>query len=196
MGWGRDFTEFARDLEELAEQFGKQATGRISGSGQDPVTSEFISPEGFEPKRRIAAGIGDAMENGIVPEAKRNASRYVTTEAKESITYQQGSWNVHRFGATHDLVKYHEFGTGTKASDPSKATINAPDGGGYVIPIEGYDSLPFGPDSVAMMDHLEFNFVVHPGVRGRHFMRDALRGNTWLIEEQVAEQLDQIKIDI
>jgi hypothetical protein len=103
---------------------------------------------------------------------------------------------VHRFGATHDLIKYHEYGTGPEADSKSRATINAPNGDGYVIPLDGYDSLPFGPDAVAGMDELNFEFVVHPGVEAKHFMRDALNGNTWLIEEKVADRLDRLEIDI
>lgn len=188
------FDELSRKLDELADYFGAETKGRISGAGR--AGGRFISPDGYRVKQRIGQGVADAMENGVVPDAKARASRHVTGEAVESIQYEQVSWNEHRFGATHDLVKYHEYGTSTRAEDKARATINAPGGDGYVIPLDGYDSLPFGPDAVSMMDELNFQFVVHPGVRGKHFMRDALDGNTWLIEEKVAEELDDVEIDI
>lgn len=197
MSWGRDFRELGDKLQELADQFKQRGTGRISGSGQ--ADGLFVSPQGFDAKRRIGAGINDAMNEqgtGIVDQAEQRASRHVPREAAATIQHKQIAWNRHQFGATHELVKYHEYGTSTKADDTARATINAPDGNGYVIPIDGYDSLPFGPDQVAMMDEMNFQFVVHPGVEGKHFLRDTLRGNTWLIEEKVAEQLDDIEIDV
>lgn len=184
-------------LDDIADQFSERATGRISGSGM--ADGRFISPQGFEPKRRIGAGVTDAMRQsgtGIVDQAKAGASGHVTSDAKQTIQHRQVEWNRHEFFATHELIKYHEYGTSTKADDRSQATINAPNGDGYVIPIEGYDSLPFGPDAVAGMEELNFQFVVHPGVRGKHFMRDALFGNTWLIEEKIADRLDDIEIDV
>lgn len=194
MVWSRDFKRLEEKLEELAEKFDDKGDGR---QPRDPETGRFQSKEGrFNPKNRIGDGISKALQQGVVPEAKHSASRHVTATAKQSIRSESLSWNRHQFGATHDLVKYHEYGTSTKATDPSRATINAPNGDGYVIPIDGYDSLPFGPDQVALMDELDFHFIVHPGVRGKHFMRDALMGNTWLIEEKVAEELDKIGIDL
>lgn len=197
MSWSQDFTELARKMDSLSEHFSERATGRYSGSGR--ANNKFISPKGMRAKQSIGDGIEDAMtddENGIVSQAKKRASSHVTREAVESIQYERGSWNAHRFGATHELIKYHEYGTGTKADDSSKATINAPDGTGYVIPLDGYDSLPFGPDAVGQMQELDFQFVVHPGVRGKHFMQKALEGRTWLIEKKVAERLDDIQIDV
>lgn len=197
MSWGDDFYEFADKLEELSDEFESRTEGRINNSGRDPERNEFVSPDGWAPKRRIADGITRAMRNGVVPEAKHNASRYVRDEAKETIQHEEVTWNRHRFFATNDLVKYHEFGTSTKATDKSKATLNAPGQRGYIIPVEGYDSLDVGPDAFPqMLDEIDFKYVVHPGVKARHFMRDALRHNTWLIEDRVAEELDDIEMDI
>lgn len=198
MSFRKDFYELARKLDDLSEEFSDKAEGRVSGSGRDSSGS-FISPQGQTAKGAIGRGVKDAFTepgSGIVDQAKSRASGSVTREAKETIQYQQGSWNVHRFGATHDLIKHHEYGTGPKADSKSQATINAPDGDGYVIPLEGYDSLPFGPESVKGMDELNFQFVVHPGVEGKHFLRDTLNGNTWLIEEKVADRLDNLSIDV
>lgn len=198
MSLRNDFLELAETLEDVSDEFSEKAEGRISGSGISD--GSFISPQGQTVKGAIGQGVRDAFEGSsgrsIVDQAKARASSHVTREAKETIQYEQQSWNMHTFGATHDLIKYHEYGTGTRAEDKERATINAPDGDGYVIPLEGYDSLPFGPGAVKQMEELDFRFVVHPGVEGKHFMRDALRGNTWLIEEKVAERLDDLRIDV
>lgn len=194
MTWARDFRELGDQLENLAEKFEVQRQQRTP---QDPETGQFVSPEGrFDPKNRISSGISIAMRRDVVPDAKRNGRRYVPSEDAETIQHHKTDWNRHQLVATSDLVKYHEFGTSTRADDKSKATINAPGGGGYVIPRKGYDSLPFGPDQVAMMDELDFKFVVHPGVRGRHFMRNALNRNLHSIEDAVAEELDEINLDL
>lgn len=193
MTWGRDFEELADKLNELAERFERTRQQRTP-RGSD---GQFVSPEGrFDPKQRIAAGISKAVQNGIVPDAQVRAKRHVPPEDARTIRYESAGWNRHFIGSTSDLVKYHEYGTSTRASDKTRATINAPDGSGYVIPLDGYDSLPFGPDEVSRMDELNFQFVVHPGVRGKHFIEESLRGNTWMIEESVADELDEIDLDL
>lgn len=192
MTWGRDFRELADDLEELAEKFEARREQRTP---QDPETGKFVSPQGrFDPKNRIASGISTAMREDVVPDARRGAKRHVPAQDARTIQHNQTRWNQHFLYATSDLVKYHEFGTSTRASDPSKATINAPSGGGYVIPRKGYDNLPFGPDQVEMMDELNFQFVVHPGVEGQHFMQRALDRNLHSIEEAVADELDDVNL--
>jgi len=194
MGWGRDFQELADQLEELAEKF---ETRRQQRTPQDPETGQFRSPEGrFNPKNRISSGISTAMRDDVVPDAQRGARRTVPESDARTIRHTKQAWNRHFLVSTSDLVKYHEFGTSTRASDPSKATINAPSGGGYVIPREGYDNLPFGPDQVEMMDELDFQFVVHPGVEGKHFMQNALNRNLHSIEEAVADELDDLNLDL
>jgi len=191
MTWGRDFEELADKLNELAERF-EQTRQKRTPRGPD---GKFVSPEGrFDPKQRIAAGISKAVQDGIVPDARTRAERYVPGEDARTIRYESAGWNRHFIGSTSDLVKYHEYGTSTRASDKSQATINAPGRGGYVIPLKGYDNLPFDSDNLP--DELDFEFVVHPGVEGQHFIEESLRGNTWLIEESVAEELDDIDLDL
>lgn len=189
------FEELGHKLDSLADRFEEKTTGRISGSGQDPQTSSFISPSGLHAKDRIGIGIAKALEEDVIPEARRRGGDFVPNEDKQSIDYRRNTWYNFDIGG-NDMVKYHEFGTSTKATDKSKATINAPNGDGYVIPLDGYDSLPFGPDAVETMDELNFQFVVHPGVESQHFIREALYGNIWRIKQSVARELDKLKIDI
>lgn len=190
MSWGRDFEELGDKLEELAEKFERQRDQR---QAQNPADNfKFVVEEGkFDPKNRIGAGISKAMREDVVPDARRNATP--RSEAR-SIRHSSSGWNRHQLYSTSDLIKYHEFGTSTRASDQSQATINAPSGDGYVIPLEGYDSLPFGPDTLP--NELEFQFVVHPGVEGKHFMRNALNRNLYSIEDAVAEELDKVNLDL
>lgn len=190
--WGDDFEELADKLEELAERFEQR---RSDQTPRDPETGRFQSPKGrFNPKQRIASGMSTAMREHVVPDAQTGASRYVPGKDAKTIRHEQFAWNRHYLASTSDLVKYHEFGTSTRASDPSKATINAPNNGGYVIPQAGYDSLPFGPDNLP--NELDFKFVVHPGVEGQHFMEIAVEQNLRNIEEAVARELDNIGLDL
>ena len=191
------FEELGYRISELAERFESEATGVAGqgGQGRDPESGQFLSPESFEPKKRINVGIQKALDD-IVDQGRAAASRHVPDEDARTVTSESFNWNRHRFGATSDLVKHHEYGTSTRASDPSRATVNAPNNDGYVIPLDGYDSLPFGPDAVDTMDSLNFRFVVHPGVEGKHFLRDTLEQNTWKIKRNIARELDKIEFII
>jgi len=194
---GEGFREFADELRKLAEEFDERTAGRFNNAGRDPQANEFISTEDQTVKDAISQGMTDAVQGGIVPDAQTNAKLYVPDEDAETIQHERVNWNHHRLGATSDLVAYHEFGTSTKATDQSKATRNAPDGSGYIIPIEGYDSLPVTSDDMpGALSQIDFEYVVHPGVKAQHFIEKSLKTNTFLIEESVADRLDDLEIDI
>lgn len=197
MGWEDDFEELANELRDLSQKFESERR-------RDTETGQFESrdvayDDKFAALKRIETGTQRALQEEIVPDAKRRASQYVTPAAVNSIQGYSVSWDEHYFGATHELIKYHEYGTGPKARDPNKATINAPSRSGYIIPFEGYPVTSdsggvYGPDSFpAALEELgpEFQFSVHPGVDDQRFMYKALMRNTDAIEEHIANEFEK-----
>lgn len=191
MGWEDDFEELADELDDFGRRFKREAR-------RDPETGEFRSEsDSFSPKKRIFTGMRKGIRDDIVPEAKRRASRYVPSDAVNSIQSYSVSWNKHYFGATDELVKYHEYGTGPKALDRNKATINAPSRSGYIIPFDGYpvqsENGVYGPDNFpAALEQLgpEFQYSVHPGVSAQRFMFNTVRDKKHKLLENVVEEFE------
>lgn len=178
------FEELALQLEEVAESF-----DRMKG---DPTgaTSRTVSA-----KDAIADGIEKAMENKIVPEAKANApegtlddhhgandaegERAGPGHLRRSIDHERIGWAGdsygHRYGSTspYEYVKVQEFGT-TKQN--------------YLITPNGDYPLRFevGGFEIAV------EYVVHPGVEGKHFMRNALKRNTNTIQGYVGNEIREL----
>jgi len=196
MSWKDGFEELADELKREAERFEREAR-------RDPETGQFQSRadaygDDFKPLQRIQIGVDKALDLDIIPDAKRKASSYVTAEAVESIQGYSLSWNEHYFGATHELIKYHEYGTGPKARDQTKATINAPSRSGYIIPFEGYPVQTeygvYGPENFpAALEQLgaSFQYSVHPGVEDQRFMYRALMHNIEAIENRITEEFEK-----
>lgn len=192
MGWDKDFEELSDELNGFAQKFKREAR-------RDPETGQYRSEDSeLNPKARIDAGMRTGITEDIVPEAKRRASQYVPPRAVDSIEGFSGSWNNHYLIATNDLVKYHEYGTGTKATDPRKGTTNAPDRSGYIIPSDGYpvttDSGMYGPENFpAALEQLgaDFEYVVHPGVKAQRFMWQAVLDNKHKLGDRVADEFEK-----
>lgn len=205
------FEELSDKLEELADKFDTRAG---SQTPRDPETGQFRSKAGrFDPKNRIMSGVHNAVEDHVVPQARTDAAKHVPPEDARTIKHESRGWSGdryrHSFYSTSDLVKYHEFGTSTKAQDRSRATIDTfPNGEtGYRIPAppKQYAAIPAsewnGPDWMIYtdgdgQDAVIFDYVVHPGVSNKRFMQRALEQNIWAIREYVADELDDIDIDI
>jgi len=195
----RGFKELSRKLEALADQF----ESRAGGPGRDPNTGKFQSA-----KPRIKKGIDRAMDDRVVPDARSGARPHVPDGHHRQIYHDSEGWKGdiyrHYMYSTSDLVKYHEFGTSTKAQDRSKATINEP--GGYRIDPDGKPvAIPAdqwtGPDFMVYTDGdgpdaVFFDYVVHPGVSSKRFMQRALNTNVITIEERVADELDDIDLEL
>jgi len=153
----------------------------------------------------IEQGVENAMDEAVMPDAKSGAEPHVGADRAQTIEHERGEWAgdryQHYFGATSDIVAYHEFGTGPKAVDQSESSFRergtTHDGrSGYVItsdtgPVKiGQSDWESGPTIVFdrfgwQADDGDggegadafFNYVVHPGVEPQHFMRDAIEDN-------------------
>jgi len=197
------FRDLADEMQKLADYYRSR---KGSAQGRDPDTGQFASP-----KPRIRKGIDRAMEEVVVPQARTDAEESVPAYSAMTIDHESLEWKDevyrHRYYATDDLVRYHEFGTSTKANDKSKATISTfPNGQrGYRIPSEGKAAIPAeewdGPPEMVYRDGdgkdaVIFDYVVHPGVAEQRFMRDALDHNSLTIEEYIANELDKIGVNL
>lgn len=177
------FSDLERELGDIADSFDdlkEDPTGR---------TSRTISV-----KDAIAEGIRKGMENAVVPTAKNNApvgsredhhhrndeegERARPGHLRESIEHEPDGWvggtYRHRFGSTspYEYAKVQEFGTRKK---------------NYVITPNGDYPLRFEIGG----EEIQVQYVVHPGVEGEHFMRDALRSNTHQIQGYVGNEIKQ-----
>jgi HK97 gp10 family phage protein len=173
------FEDLADQIEELADNFDSMA-----------------ERHGVETARQaIADGISDAMEERVVPEAKRMApegdwedhhhkndrerERASPGHLADSIDHEQVGWvgdtYRHKYGSTSDYeyVKVQEFGTHKT----------------------NYTITPNGDYPLSFMDNGEpvvVEYVVHPGVEGSHFMENALQNNTNEINGYVGNAIQRL----
>lgn len=186
------FEELADELEELSNAFDRIQ----SRKGTDADASGAIEE-----------GVRRAMDREIVPEAQREARQHVPTQDAQTISHERGEWAAdryrHFFYATSDLVRYHEFGTGGRATDPAKGTTEGTDfrgRPGYIIrprgdyPLGIPDSRWNGPNWMVNSNtgKVHFEYVVHPGVHAKHFMRRALEDNAQEMRGFILAQINQM----
>lgn len=198
-GFQEDFVELEGKFRSMARQF--ESRQRSAGQPHDPETGDFISRDDdrFKPKERIGQGMSTAIKYDVVRDARRDATRYVPEMDAQKIFSEHPSWKTHRVYTTSELVVIHEYGTSTKAEDQSRATINSPDGRGYIIPRSGYDEISVGPDDFPQaLERMPWNFryVVHPGVGGKQFVRNAAFRHTDTINERVDDEFDKFHLDV
>lgn len=195
------FEEFERELRQLAERFEDAAEKKLREDpdvrGRDPVTGEFIT---F--REAIAGGIRDGVNKAVL-KANREAKQHLPSDPERGRSsdpqiYQeavgwQGDRYQHYFYSTNDLVAYHEFGTGQhSARGTTEATGSA--GPGYYIRPRTEDVLSFEWDKLGGR-RVAFEYVVHPGVRGKGFMQRALRDSTSDIQRYVANSIDNMEFE-
>jgi hypothetical protein len=183
--WG--FGELADELEELANRF-------------DSIQ------RGEDARDAIEDGVYRALDQEIVPEAQSRAERHVGSGRARTITHRYGEWSAgryrHYYYATDDIVRYHEFGTGGHAG-PGHGTVDGRthDGRpGYIIrprgnyplgiPAQDWNGPNWMVNSKSGKVHLEY--VVHPGVRGKHFMEQALRDNQQELSGYILSQINSM----
>lgn len=165
----------------------------------DRVAHTF-DPEEY--REAISAGIDEALDEQIVDMMRTRARRHVTREAAQSIGHESGSWHGdtyhHTVGATDDLVKYHEFGTGGQADGNGRVTGTTYDGRpGYHIYPSSKQALAIpsrrwtGPSYMVNRDenNVVLNYVVHPGVSGKHFMQNTLEHNSDVIRGYILNEI-------
>jgi hypothetical protein len=187
------FRELADDLEFLAQDFEQAAEEQKQSSsqivrGRDPLSGQFITL-----KDAVAGGISKTLRDTTIPQASAEAQEYLPSSSDRGrssnpqISQRSGDWQGdrynHLFYSTNDLVAHHEFGTGTHGNRGS--------GSGYVIEPRDADALSFYWDKIGMQ--VTFNYVVHPGVEGQHFMQRALLQSTGDMKRNIAERIENME---
>lgn len=200
------FDEIADELEELANSF-------------ENLQDKHGHKEGISVKGAIRDGIARAVEDEVLPLARSrarhdaNLSRFEARKLKqEPIGWRRDTYR-HEIGAPRGtLALYFEHGTGAKgAQDPhigvskysgdGKATVNAVNEfgrTGYRIPkLRESDPVEFNVDGHTLVTE----YVVHPGISGKHYVRNALDSVTatnaiedkvhGFLGEQFARQLNR-----
>lgn len=176
------FHELEEELEDLAEDFEEAAEAeRGNFTYQNPRDqNKFVSV-----KDAIAAGVDEAMDN-IVSDARLRAENYVPEEDARQIFHRTMDWRgdeySHRYFSTSDLVKYHEFGTG----------LDGPSGRRYIIEPDDEEALSFYWEKAGRV--VTFEYVMHPGVQGKHFMEKALDVGEHAIKRETASRLNRLDV--
>lgn len=158
-------TEAVDDMDDLADNIDDASSrhGRYSLYQQikDTVDSEVTSP--------------------ILSKAREYGRPYVGDRVS-TIRAADGRWegNRYRTGITSDneVVLAHEFGSGEHGRGNGKYRIE---------PGEGKKALSFEVNGMPVA----VSYVVHPGVRGRRFMRRAVREQTDELARDLEDDLQQ-----
>lgn len=184
------FEMLAKSLKQIAERY-ESGTSR---QPQDPDTAQYMSPD--DTKDIIGEAIASVLRGDVKESAETRAEETVPSDSAKSVFTKSRLWNKHYIGSNDDIFTFHEFGTGLEAEHPDyPGTVNAPNGGGYVIPSGGYDEHPFGPDDIPGMDELDFKYVVHSGVEANKFIHNAVREHLPKFEQEIADELERHYID-
>lgn len=142
---------------------------------------QFASRMGTESMyRAIERAVDREIVNPVLQNARRMAEEHVGERA-QTIRAVEGRWdgNTYTAGITSDneVVLTHEFGSG-------KYTTT----GEYRIdPKPGNDKLAFRAESGRLV---VVDYVMHPGVRGKRFMQEAMRDRT---DEVIQNALDEVQ---
>lgn len=162
----RELNKFSERIDEYAERHGARPS---------------------EVEKKIDEAIVLALNEAIVPEAKRRAP--VDTGAlADSITYERmrRSPPVYQFGPDSselpgdgEYARVQEYGTTKKE-----------------YPIEPRGDYPLSFYWEKKGKHVAFEYVVHPGVEGKHYIRDALENNIHEVEGYVGLKMREIVEEI
>lgn len=167
------FSELQDDFQDMADAFERL-------SDRHDLTDDSV-------RAAISESIDEVGTEQMVPDAKENTPKD-TGRLANSITYESRGWsgNTYRyvFGPTIDeeYAKVQEYGTRKKGY---KIT---PKGDGY--PLRFIWDPPNGPGH-----EVRFMFVVHPGVEGQHYVRDALRDNVRSIQGKTGPKIQKAMRD-
>lgn len=157
-------------LREL-EMFSEGVEEFASGSGDDSLDGS------------IEDTLERLMENEILDETRIHASEYVGGYASE-IDVKDLGWMGQEYsyglGSDSVVVDSHEYGTGKH--NEASSTDSFDGRVGYRIPAESED----GP---IVVDGNVVEYVVHPGVEPKHFMRSTVRSKTEDISDELGEEV-------
>lgn len=170
------FHDLGVEIDELANNFDEMSKRH----GDDTV------------RGAIEAGVAKTFDETIVPEARRNAKKYVPDGRENTIFASERGWigDEYRHDMRSDdvIVASHEFGSGIHSMN-GRGTVDVP-GEGYFIP------KPPGSGPLKLTgeggDGAFVEYVVHPGVRPKRFMYEALVDNKEQFASEVGGQLSRI----
>lgn len=141
----------------------------------------FTSRMGTESMyKAIERAVDREIINPVLQNARRMARKHVGERA-DTIRPVDGRWNGNTYtaGITSDneVVLTHEYGSGQYTTT-----------GEYRIdPKPGNEKLAFRTDAGKLV---VVDYVMHPGVRGKRFMQEAMRDRS---DEIVQEALDEVQ---
>lgn len=147
-----DFDEVL--MEEAAEDVGDMADGLANATKKEHPDSIHSS---------IERSINKNVSNPILQRAKQLGSEHVGDRV-DTIRPVDGEWKGEVYTAgirsLNEIVLSHEYGSGQYH-----------DGSKYKISPQGDGTLAFSWNGRPVA----FNYVMHPGVRGKRFMQQAVR---------------------
>lgn len=194
------FEEFEEELRGLARRF-EQAAEKRANVSDELVRARDPSGKFTTFREAIAIGIGQALRKDAIPQAEPEARQYLPNSADRGrspdpqIGQESAGWQgdryTHYFYSTNDLVKHHEFGTGQHSARGTVEGTGTAGPGYYIRPTDA-DALVFNWEKKGGMK-VAFQYVVHPGVKGKHFMQRALRGSTDTMKREIASQIDNLE---
>lgn len=195
------FREFEEQLRDLADRFERMVDEK-QDSTEEMVRARDPSGQFITFRDAIVAGISIAIRENAIPQASSEAKQYLPSgsdrgrSSNPQIDQYAEGWvgdrYNHAFYSLNDLVSYHEFGTG-QHSDRGTTNATGSAGPGYIIEPRNEDVLSFDWDRVG--GRVAFEYVVHPGVRGKHFMQIALEQSTGDMADNIGEKIDNIDFD-
>lgn len=165
----------AASLEEIADDVESWADGLSDATDKSSRHNVYDAS---------ADVVDDVVSNPVLERAQSDAEPHIGTERIDKIDAVSGQWVTNSryesgLSTENQVVLAHERGTGVYASS-----------GPYrITPSAGRDALAFDTGSGRVV----VDYVVHPGVRGKNFMRKAVRSHTRDVAQRAgSEALDAV----
>lgn len=128
-------------------------------------------------KMAVARGTEESLYEDVLPSVQARAAQHIGDEASEIDAVTIG-WNGRSFSvgleAGSEIVRAHEYGSGRHAGG----------GGGYRIG-GGDEPIAFQAGGQTIV----VEYVVHPGVRGKAFMRRGAHSQAGDIGDEIADEV-------
>ena len=157
-----NLNRFADDVEDL-------------GDNIESITSRAGR---YSMYRAIERAVDGELQNPVLRRAQALAEKHVGSERTQTIKPVEGSWSGDTYtaglGSNNVVVRAHAKGTGSHSSaGPYEITPN--DGEQLAFEVGG--------------NLITVDTVVHPGVRGKEFMQDAINQDLSDIMDEVLDEV-------
>jgi len=171
-----EFSTAAADIDDIAD--GVRQFRRHAGQGSH--------------KQVIREQADEELRQTLLPSVKRAAARFVGDHSEDihgvTIEWRGNTYSI-GVGTDSVVVQSHEYGSGVHAGESARSDGTA---NGYRISARGDEPLAFSTSG----GNVVTEFVIHPGVEGKQFMKetteeqadDILRS----IHESVVDELKDI----